>query len=231
MRTRKTWVAMFVALFALPAAGISLNQVDDFQSGTLQGWQGMAAPTNVATGGPAGTGDRFLRISRTTLGNLGTNNTAQWTGNYSLAGVERLRFDLNNLGAYPLALRISLFGTTATWTTTDEVVLPPTSGWITVYFELDADSLTMTQGSGTLASTLASISTLLIRHDPDPISGSGESNPVIGTLGIDNVTALPAAPPDPPEVPLWPAWVTPLAPALAILAALRARSRSSTKRE
>lgn len=230
MRTRKTWVAMFVALFALPAAAITLNQVDDFQSGTLQGWHSMAAPTNVATGGPAGTGDRFLRVSRTTLGNLGANNTAQWIGNYSAAGVERLRFDLNNLGAYPLALRISLFGPTATWSSTDEVILPPESGWVTVFFELDADSLTSTQGSGTLASTLANVSTLLIRHDPDPISPSGESNPVIGTLGIDNVTALPAAP-DPPEVPLWPAWVTPLAPAIAILVALRARSRSTTKRE
>jgi hypothetical protein len=220
-----TRVVVIVTLFALPAAGITLNQVDDFQSGTLLAWMGMAAPTNVATGGPAGTGDRFLRISRATLGNLGTNNTAQWTGSYSAAGVERLRFDLNNLGTNPLALRISLFGPTDTWTTTDETVLAPGSGWVTVIFELDEGSLTRTQGSGTLASTLANVSTLLIRHDPDPISPSGQSNPVIGTLGIDNITALPAAP-DPPEVPLWPAWVTPLASAVGVLLALRARARA-----
>jgi hypothetical protein len=32
---------------------------------------------------------------------------------------------------------------------------------------------------------------LLLRHDPDPISPSGEPNFAIATLGIDNITAVP----------------------------------------
>jgi len=225
MRARMMWLALYAVFVALPAAGITSNQVDDFQSGSLQGWQGMAATTNVATGGPAGDGDRFLRISRTTSGNLGTNNATQWTGNYAAAGVAKLRFHLNNLGPNPLALRITLFSATATWTSTDERVLPPASGWVSVDFALDESSLTLTQGSGTLASTLANVGTLLIRHDPDPISHSGDPNPVIGTLGIDDITALSAQPdPDPPAVPLMPTWITPLA---AVAALLFARVRPS----
>ena len=38
-------------------------------------------------------------------------------------------------------------------------------------------------GFGTLAETMANVETFLIRHDPDPISPSGEQNPVTGTLG------------------------------------------------
>jgi hypothetical protein len=175
---------------AMPAGGIVLGQVDDFQGVDVQGWSGGAAPTNIPNGGPNGAGDRYLRISSSNS-NLGTNNTAQWTGNYSGAGVVRLNFHLNNLGANPLALRISLFGPGGTFTTTDEVVLPTGLGWASVEFALDPSEFTQTSGFGTFAQTLANVSTLLIRHDPDPISQSGQSNPVTGVLGIDNVTALP----------------------------------------
>jgi hypothetical protein len=176
--------------FAAPAASISLPQIDDFQDGTLQNWSGGASPTNIATGGPAGSGDRFLQISSNNS-NLGTSNVVQWTGNYTAAGVVKLNFELNNLGPNPLALRIALFGANARFTTTDETVLPPGSGWVSVDFVLDSASLTQTNGSATLAQTLANVDTLLIRHDPDPISPQGEQNPVTGTLGIDNITALP----------------------------------------
>src|SRR5688572_20409255 len=54
-------------LAAAPALGITGGQVDDFQDGTTQGWSGMSAPTNVATGGPDGTGDRYLQISSATF--------------------------------------------------------------------------------------------------------------------------------------------------------------------
>jgi hypothetical protein len=175
---------------ATPAIAITLGQIDDFQSGTLQGWAGGSSPTNIATGGPAGAGDRFLQISASN-GNLGTKNTAQWTGDYTAAGVARLNFQLDNLGSTPLALRITLFGPGGNFTSTNATVIPPGSGWVSVDFVLDNASLTQTQGFGTLADTMAAVDTLLIRHDPDPISPSGEPNPVTGTLGIDNIQALP----------------------------------------
>jgi hypothetical protein len=183
-------VIALALVYAAPAASIMLPQIDDFQNGTLQNWAGGATPTNIPDGGPDGLGDRFLRLNSVNS-NLGTNNTVQWTGNYTAAGVTRLNFHLNNLGPDPLALRIALFGPGGRFTTTDETVLPPASGWVSVEFALDSASLTQTQGFGTLADTMANVQTLLIRHDPDPISGSGQPNPVTGTLGIDNIVALP----------------------------------------
>jgi hypothetical protein len=118
-------------------------------------------------------------------------NQAQWTGDYGSAGVTALRFSLNNTGPDPVALRISLFGPGGTFTTTNEALLASGSGWLTVDFTIDEASLTRTSGSGTLAQTLAGVTGLLLRHDGDPISPSGQQNPVTATLGIDDVTAVP----------------------------------------
>ena len=50
------------------AAAVVAGQVDTFEDGTLQGWQngGASNPnpaTHVATGGPAGTDDAFMRVT------------------------------------------------------------------------------------------------------------------------------------------------------------------------
>jgi len=190
MRRWSIWYGLLGALAAAPAAAVTVGQLDDFQDGSVQAWSGGSTPTNIATGGPSGIGDRYLRISAAS-GNLGTNNTTQWLGNYSAAGIVKLNIYLNNIGAVPLALRITVFGPGGNFTTTNETVLPAASGWASVEFGLGAADLTQTFGGGTLAQTLADVTILLIRHDPDPISPSGEQNPVTGTLGIDNVIALP----------------------------------------
>jgi hypothetical protein len=207
----------WVGLTSEPAAGVVLGQVDDFQGGTTQGWHGGASPINVATGGPDGIADRYLQIS-SAGGNLGTNNTTQWTGNYLAQNIDALSMNLNNTGPNPLAIRISLFGNGGTFTTTDETVLPAGSGWVSVEFGLDDLTLTQTSGNGTLNDTLATVNTVLIRHDPDPLSPSGQMNPVVGTLGIDNITALP----EPGS-----GWLR-VAGVAALVVAARARGRART---
>jgi len=143
--------------------------------------------------------------------NLGATNVLQWSGDYASAGVTALRFDLNNQGPDPVALRISLFGPAASaFTTIHEAVLPAASGWVAVTFALDEDSLVRTSGTFTLAQTLASVAKLLIRHDPDPLSPPGEHNFVSATLGIDNVAAVP----EPAAGPLFAVGLAALAHAL-----------------
>ena len=63
--TNRVWICLLGAFFLLAASpqlarAITANQVDDFQSGTLQNWSGGSNPTNIATGGPAGTGDTIF---------------------------------------------------------------------------------------------------------------------------------------------------------------------------
>ncbi len=189
----RKWLISFwilTGLAASPALAVSLGQLDDFQGATTQSWGGRSTPTNITTGGPGGSGDRYLQISAAS-GNLGTNNLDQWRGSYPAAGVGALIFDLNNFGPDPVALRITLFGVGGSFTSTTEAVLASGSGWVSIGFGVSETELTRTQGVGTLAQTLANVNTLLIRHDSDPISPPGQGNPVTATLGIDNVTAVP----------------------------------------
>ena len=104
-----TLCALVVLGLASGAPAVTLDQADDFQDGTTQGWHTGAAnpnpPSEVADGGPDGDGDGFLRIEGNGQdgagGNLVAFNTAQWSGDYLAAGVGEIRADLRNLGAAP----------------------------------------------------------------------------------------------------------------------------------
>lgn len=193
-------IAAFLAASASASAlAITLGELDDFQDGTTEFWvggtgTGSPPPANIASGGPDGQYDRYLQISAVNS-HLGTNNTTPaWTGNYIAAQVEKIVVHLNNTGPNPLEVRITVFGPGGTFTATNEQHLDPSSGWIIRDFNLDASSLTYRPGSGgtgILADTLASVDTLLFRHDPDPIDPAGTGENVTGTLGIDNIRALP----------------------------------------
>jgi len=185
-------LGLLALLAGAPAGAISIGQVDTFSAGGLLSWGGGSAPTNIATDGPGGAGDRYLEI-RASAGNLGTDNTAQWAGNYPSAGVTSLRFELRNAGPDPVALRVTVLGPSGltAYTSIDEVVLGPSSGWLSAEFALSETALVRTRGTDSLAQTLAGVSKLLLRHDPDPLSPPGSPNPVTATLGIDNITAVP----------------------------------------
>ncbi len=212
---RKRLISLYSVwiLAGSPATAIVQGQMDDFQDGTTQNWIGGSDPTNIADGGPDGAGDRYLKLTAQqgplgTVPVLGTNNRTQWTGNYVAAEVLAVGFDLNNYGPELVALRIALFGPGGTFVTTNEFALDAGSGWTWVEFGLGEADLTCTQDCpGTLAQTLAGVTRVLLRHDPDPISTPGQSNAVIATLGVDNVTALP----EPGSLPL-------IAAGLALLA-------------
>jgi hypothetical protein len=206
---------MLAALIAAPAAAIGAGQVDDFSLAGQNGWSGGSSPFNIGSGGPRGSGDRYLEITAAN-GNLGTYNSAQWAGNYLSAGVTSLRLDIDNFGPDPLSLRIALFGPDVgtSYTSANAVVLPPSSGWVSVEFSLLESALVRVAGTASYTNTLSSVARLLLRHDPDPPSPPGEFNRTTATLGIDNVTAVP----EPNAGPL-------LAGGLAALARARARVR------
>src|SRR5687768_2933674 len=167
---------------------ISLGKTNDFQDGTVMGWTGnFAFPTqNIATGGPAGAGDRYLQLS-VTNSHLAAFNTG-WNGNYQSNQVNIIEADLRNTGATDLHIRIVLFGTNGDrWTSTTPVVIPAGSNWQHVSFSLDEGALTRVLGTGSYQDVITSAERLMFRHDTDPPSAGGEN--VTGTLGIDNVRA------------------------------------------
>src|SRR4029453_3320693 len=102
--------------------GVTIGQVDNFEDGTTQNWVinllGMGSPppstlpTNVPTGGPAGAGDNYLRLTSTgipeTAGSrlVAVQYQHQWAGNYIAAGITAITMDVNNLGDTDHYLRV-----------------------------------------------------------------------------------------------------------------------------
>ena len=196
---------LFSALLSVPAFAVTIGQTDTFQSGVTLGWTAGGGPLSqfppvppavVLTGGPAGAGDAYLRITAQGGDGPGSRLTAfnifgQWAGNYLASGIGAISLNLNNFGQTQLSIRLEFenpFSGGDFAVTNTAVVLPPGSGWTTAVFPVAANQLTAL--SGTAAGTLANTSILRILH----ASGPTAAEPVAGVLGVDNITALAAIP-------------------------------------
>jgi len=183
--------AAAVLLLASPASAISIGQLDDFEDGTTQNWisggPNPNPPVWVSTGGPSGAGDAYLRIDGNGIfgagGNLVGFNDAQWTGDYLAAGVSAIQADMRNVGDSGLGIRLLLEGPGGSWRSVDAQPLAVGGSWQQVSFSLEANALA---GGFDLDATLANVTRLRILHAPD-----FDVEPVLGSLGVDNVLAIP----------------------------------------
>lgn len=192
-------------LLALPAASLAaaahaqivVGQIDTFNSSTA-GWQG-ASPLWVAGGGPGGAADAFMQLTSTggagAGGRMAAYNGIQWSGNYTAAGVTGIDLDFRNLGANPLEMRLTLFDSTLAtqWVSTNSYSLAVGSAWQHAIFSLVPGNFVQVAGTATFAQTMAGVGRLMFRHDPAPPSSTGV--PIVATLGVDNVRALPVPEP------------------------------------
>lgn len=176
-----------------PCRAVSLGQIDTFQGGTTVDWTSgfpnPNPPTVVSTGGPAGLGDMYLLV--TSHGGSGpgskptTLNTAQWTGDFTAAGVTGISVWMRNFGATNLDLRLGLNGSGGDFVTSSHLVLPAGSAWQPFTFSLAPGDLV---GGGNAAATLANVSQLTIFHNP---SANFPGPAIAASLGIDNISAVP----------------------------------------
>ncbi len=186
--------ALAAALIACagPAAALSLGMVDTFEAGADAGWAAGPAiivpPTVVPNGGAGGAGDGYLAV--VALGGAGANSRlaviagAQWAGDYLAAGVNRITMDVSNLGSTPLHLRLWLAGPPgASAVSSQAVALAAGADWTAVSFALDTSAL-----QGQVAATLGDVRQLRLFHATAPAFPGAA---VVGTLGLDNVTAVP----------------------------------------
>jgi hypothetical protein len=190
------------------ASAVIVGQVDTFEDGTTQNWiinaAGMGAPPpaalpiNASSGGPAGAGDAYLRLTALGGGGSGSRltvaNFAQWAGDYLAAGVSALEMDLLNLGTTDLSLRLMIADPipgppTNIAFSTIAVSLPTGTGWTHVVLPIAPSDLTA--GLGSVEEALRNATELRLYHSP----ALNFPNPVlpieaiVAQLGVDNIRA------------------------------------------
>ncbi len=174
----------------LTQGAINLGVLSDFEDGTVQGWSGNGSSpvSNIATGGPAGTGDNFLQFDGAVR--FATKNTS--ISGVLDSAVTAFTVDMMRPAGNPsLEMRLVLFGpsTGDRWTSTNEVVVPNDGVWRNYEFSVLETDLTRVLGSNTYANLVASVNRIMFRYDPDPANSTGVA--AAGNMGIDNVTAIP----------------------------------------
>ena len=193
-------------MLPLSASAVVIGQIDTFEDGTTAGWhvpgESPAPPTNIATGGPAGAGDNFMRLmslgSNGPGGRLSVLNDSQWSGNYIAAGIGQIVMDVNNVGSSDLYLRL-LFEDFSNVPNTpptnlalsaNAAIVPSGSGWQRISFDVSPSGLVATLG--TVSGALANTDTLRVFHNPSPtFPGPGNGIPsVAAQLGVDNIQAV-----------------------------------------
>lgn len=195
MPSPTTLLAWTLTALTVPAAAsaIVLGQLDDFQDGTTQGWRhggpSPNPPSNVATGGPQGAGDAYLRI--TALGEFAPggrlvafNDDHRWTGDYVAAGVDVIRADVRNPGTESLPIRFGIQSSTSRFVSTEPFLLPGDGQWHEVLFDLT--EMSDVGGGGTVEDALADVRVVRVLAAAAP---TWQGDVIEAELGVDNIEA------------------------------------------
>ena len=185
---------LFISLVLINQGAISLTTFDNFEDGTSQGWvSGLPNPNppiNISSGGPMGLNDNYLQIESQGGGAGGSlvafNTSSDWTGDWTTAGITFIRMEVNNFSIFNVTLRISIDGNGGRFSTTNGVVIPPSSGWISVIIPVSPSDFTAVDGGSNLNLTLSTVNTVRIIDNPLP-AWRGQISDVV--MGVDNIDA------------------------------------------
>ena len=181
---------------------ILAGHVDDFEDGTVQGWKhnlpNPNEPVNIATDGPAGVNDNFLRNSNSGTTGSGSKHIMfnkppdnNWTGNYTAQGIVAIRMDIRNSGTNDLYLRVAFRGgpNTSWMASTNPVVVSTGGGWRAIEIPIAASDFTITQGTDTASDILLDVIEfrLLSNDGSEPSLHKGDLR--VQVSEYDNITA------------------------------------------
>ncbi len=201
MTDNRRWGALVFGLLIVSMLGHesalgnpTVGFVENFTS-TIGGFAGGSSLSNPGTGGVDGASDGFLRVFNSLPVNFGTrSNTADYAGNYRLAGVTHIRFFLNDVEAnqaFQIHFGIGIGGQQNFWEY-NVPFIPLDNAWSEFQVDLnDSTQFTRTQGTGSFAGALQNATNILFRHDLPPFSAP---DPIAGELGIDKIRFLGSAP-------------------------------------
>ena len=195
---QKLLFLFFSILISGSVCAQTVGQIDDFEDGTTQGWVvGLFGatppnpPTNEPTGGPAGVDDNFLKYASTGTSGAGSkmiiqNVDSRWLGDFTTAGVVRIKMDVRVTGA-DLDLRVSLTGGGGRISTTNAVTVTAGTSWTSIIIPIAAADMETVTGGSSVSGTLANVTEMRILSSPTP-SWQGET--IAATLDVDNIMAM-----------------------------------------
>ena len=181
-----------VLLIASKAVAVTPDFVENFASPGTSGWTGGTSLSNPQSGGVDGATDGYLLLSNQSAQNFGAKNTgADYTGNWTAAGIAQVRFSLNDVPpAQAFQFHFLLTSGSTTWQFNTGFA-PPLNQW--QQYSVDVTSSanwTPIRGIASFPQTLQSIDTVHFRQDVPPFDAS--SDPIAGELGIDQIMLLTA---------------------------------------
>jgi len=199
MKTKILIAIIFLFPLLIVSAQVIVGQIDDFEDGTTQGWSegGISPnpPTNIATGGPAGANDNYLRNDSSGVlgagGKMVMFNISRWTGNYTSQGITALRMHVR-VSTNNLHLRVAMNGAGGGFGSKNSVTVNAGSGWTQIVLPISASDLQSVSGNGAIAgfnvsSTLSSCTELRLLSN-SVADWDGEI--ISARLEVDNIEAL-----------------------------------------
>lgn len=190
--------AAVVAGLSSVCLGDLLTQVDTFDTDTLN-WDssfGTSTTNWIATGGPGGDGDAFMKIGTNGASSgagsrLGAWNQAQWQGDYIGLGITAFQVDIAGFEGPGAELRMMFLSNLGSVFTTIESVSIPTDGvWRTYTFHIAGSDLVLLSGLQQYDEAFTDVGRVFIRHQPGDPAGFGGAPAYDGWIGVDNIRVI-----------------------------------------
>jgi hypothetical protein len=199
MLARCVGALLFSGACAGSAQGaVVVGQIDTFEGTSTENWQVGSAgtgfsPLHVASGGPGGAGDGFMRVRSNgnqfggAFSRLAVFNEQQWTGSWN-GGFGGIRVDVTNLGATDVKLRLVLRDAlNNTHVSKTPIDLPAGAGWRSGLWVLNGADFT-SSGSSLDAARANILEMRFVHHTAD--TGGLAGTIVLADIGVDNIEAV-----------------------------------------
>ena len=168
-----------------------LGFIEEFPGVSTSSWSGGTPFSNPGAGGYLGPGDGFLMLENSSPAALGTRSFgAEYTGNWTAAGVTQIRVWLNDVGADdPLDMHLAIGNGNLNFWEYNIGFSPPLHRWGEYVVDLTtAANWTRIFGSGTFPAALLNVDRIHIRHDPPPPAMiPNQPDAIAADVGIDHL--------------------------------------------
>jgi hypothetical protein len=188
------------ALLALAAAALGpararanpvLGFIEEFPGTSTASWSGGTPFSNPGAGGYLGPADGYLLLENSTAVAFGTRaDGAEYTGDWTAAGITQIRVWLDDVGADdPLEMHLSIGNGALNFWQYNVGFLPPLHAWGEYVVDLSSGAnWTQTVGAGSFASALTNVDRVHLRHDPPPFAmPPHQPDGIAADVGIDHL--------------------------------------------